>query len=94
MAANWGCWATRGVCHVPRLALAALAGSDVKFSAELNTNKIGVEKTCYLLLHYEGWLPIGSVNRLGVFAMCLATRWPAAAARLCRFVLRYGVQQS
>ena len=45
-------------------------------------NKIGVEKTCYLLLHYEGWLQIGGVGRLGVFAMCLASRRPAASARL------------
>ena len=38
--------------------------------------KICVEKTCYLLQHYEGWLPIGGVGQLGVFAMCLVSRWP------------------
>ena len=51
-------------------------------------NKIGVEKTCYLLLHYEGWLQIGGVGRLGVFAMCLASRRPLAAARLGRVKCR------
>ena len=33
-------------------------------------NKIGVEKTCYMLLHYEGWLPIGGVSHVP----CLAAR--------------------